>query len=230
MNQKPIIGIIGRVERPGATGKITVNENVRRSVIKHGGNPICLLLPQDINYTEVKSSEQPELTEEEKEMIRKEVSICDGILFPGGFKVNKAEKYLLNYIVEINKPLLGICLGMQTIGSYGAGLLTNEENNTGFNHSGEGNECCHYVTIDKSSKLYKIVDKDRIYVNSRHNYHIIPNESYKISAVSDDNLVEAIEFENKDFIIGVQWHPEDLNDEESKKIFDSFINACRGKM
>jgi len=230
MNRKPLIGIVGRVEFPGSTGKLVVNESVRRVVIKHGGNPMCLLLPQDINYTEVKSSEQPELTEEEKEMIRQEVDICDGIFFPGGNKINKADKYFLDYIIETNKPLLGICLGMQTIGSYGENLLTNEENATGPVHSREQDECYHYVTIDKSSKLFKIVGKDRLYVNSRHHYHLIPNENYKVVAVSDDNIVEGIEFENKDFVIGVQWHPEDLDDEESKKIFDAFIDACKAKM
>lgn len=47
----------------------------------------------------------------------------------------------------------------------------------------------------------------------------------KVSAESEDGLIEAIEFPNKKFALGVQWHPEDLfdTDENMFKIFRAFI-------
>ena len=42
-----------------------------------------------------------------------------------------------------------------------------------------------------------------------------------------DNIIEAIENPNCDFNIGVQWHPEYLDDLNSKKIFDCFIETIK---
>lgn len=47
-------------------------------------------------------------------------------------------------------------------------------------------------------------------VNSRHKYEIINVNNAIVSARSDDGIIEAIEFPNKRFTMGVQWHPEDL--------------------
>ena len=223
---KPVIGIVARVEYTGETGKMAVNEPVRRAIVAHGGNPFCILLPQDIEYTKTKYADQPELTEEEKEMIRKQIDFCDGVLFPGGFTTSKGEKYILDYVIQNDKPTLGICLGMQILGSYGAEALTNEPNPEGANHKSE-EEYVHYVTLDKESMLYKIIGQERFMVNSRHQYHLIPSDKYVVTSLSDDNIVESIEYKDKKFIVGVQWHPENLDDEPSHKIFNSFIDACK---
>ena len=44
-------------------------------------------------------------------------------------------------------------------------------------------------------------------------------------AFSNDNILEAVEYQNKKFIIGIEWHPEYLMDLNSLKIFDAFIEA-----
>lgn len=227
---KPVIGIIGRVEYPGGTGKIAVNESVRRKVVRHGGNPLCILCPQDVDYTNEKYEDQKELTEEEKEMVIKQISLCDGILMPGGFKFLRCERFILDYIVENNIPTLGICLGMQLISNYKKEEIWNEKNPEGFNHSSPDVDYVHYVTLDKNSKLYSIIGKERFMVNSRHNYHALPTEYCEIVAVSDDNIVEAIEIKDKTFQIGVQWHPEDLEDEQANKLFDRFIEEAKKNM
>lgn len=224
---KPIIGIIGRVEKGGGTSKLAINEPVRRAVIRHGGIPMAILLTQDFDYTMTKNSDQPDLTEEEKEMVLREVDLVDGIIMPGGSILSKNERYILNYAIEKDKPILGICLGMQFMASFGMDKLPNEPNATGVNHCVEGDGYVHYVTLDKTSKLYQILGKDRFMVNSRHNYHVVPNNLYDVVALSDDNLVEAIEFKDKKFAIGVQWHPEDLDDEQTNKLFDEFIKKCK---
>ena len=223
---KPIIGMIARVEYPGNTGKLVMNEYYRRTIVKYGGNPIVIMPPQDINYTETKYDDQEELTEEEKDMLFEQIKLCDGIVMTGGFKINKFDRFITEYLIENDIPLLGICLGMQIMSNYKRDKVWNEKNDSFIEHRVEEG-LVHDVTLDKNSKLYSIVKNDKFMVNSRHFYHAEPNENYDIVAVSDDNYIEAIEMKNKKFNIGVQWHPEDLNDDSSRRIFESFINSCK---
>ena len=80
----------------------------------------------------------------------------------------------------------------------------------------------HKIYINKDSKLYKIYNKELLFVNSRHHYRVVKTNNF-ISAKSIDGVIEAIEVLNKKFIVGVQWHPEDLNDE---LLFNEFIKNC----
>lgn len=82
----------------------------------------------------------------------------------------------------------------------------------------------HKITINKNSLLFKILNKEELTVNSLHSF-AIPNTYLNISAYSIDGIIEAIEDKNKKFFLGVQWHPELLNDIYSKKIFDYFISC-----
>jgi len=222
---KPIIGIVARVEYPGDTHKLVVREEIRNIVIKYGGIPISILPCENIDYTVTSYSSQNELSDEEKNMIVDQIKLCDGILMPGGFKINKFDRFISEYITDNDIPLLGICLGMQIMANYKKDLWI-EKNNSFIEHRVETG-LVHSVTLDKSSKLYEIIDKEKFMVNSRHYYHILPNQNYDIVATSDDNYIEAIEMKNKRFNIGVQWHPESMEDDTSHKLFKKFIDACR---
>ena len=225
---KPIIGIIARVEYPGKTHKLAMNEPVRRKIIEYGGNPILILPPQNIDYTEVSYNDQQELTKEEKEMIIEQIKLCNGIIMSGGFKINKFDRFIAEYVTDNDIPLLGICLGMQIMANYKKDLWI-EKNNSFIEHRVEEG-LVHNVTLDKSSMLYKIVDKDKFMVNSRHYYHVLPNDYYSISSVSDDNYIESIEMKDKKFNIGVQWHPENMDDDTSDKLFKKFIEVCSNNL
>ena len=91
----------------------------------------------------------------------------------------------------------------------------------------------HKVRIDKNSKLYNIIGKEEISVNSFHNHHATENDVYVVTSRSEDGLIEGIEYPSSTFNIGVQWHPEISYefDEYSKKVIDAFIQAAtiRGK-
>ena len=219
---KPIIGIVARVEYPGETHKLVIEEEYRMAIIKHGGIPLCICPCGNIDYTTTRFSNQEELTDEEKKMLIEQIKLCNGLLLPGGFKINKFDRFIAQYAIENDIPMLGICLGMQVIASYGRELW-NEKNNSFINHKVKG--LAHNITIDKSSKLFSIIKTDKIMVNSRHLYHVLPNDYFAISSVSDDNYIESIEIKDKKFIIGVQWHPESMNDPYSTKLFKAFLNA-----
>ena len=99
---------------------------------------------------------------------------------------------------------------------------------TGINHKqDDDNLLTHYVNIEKNSILYKILDKDKIKVNSFHRMMATPNEKLNIVAYSLDGVIEGVEIPNKKFILGIQWHPEiSYNiDENSKKIIDYFVEV-----
>lgn len=223
---RPIIGIVARVVTPDGDKELAVHDKFRRAIIKSGGNPICILPPQDIDYISTKYNDQKELTEEEKEMLISQIEMCDGILMPGGYKINKYDRFISEYATDKDIPLLGICLGMQIMSNYKKEQLWNEKNDSFIEHQVmEG--FVHEVTLDKSSILYSIVGNERFMVTSRHSFHALPNDYYDVTSVSDDNYIESIEMKNKKFNLGVQWHPEGLNDDPSKKIFKYFIDICK---
>ena len=86
----------------------------------------------------------------------------------------------------------------------------------------------HKVNIKKNSKLYEIINKQIINVNSRHKYYVT-NTNLDVVAYSDDNIIEAIEDKNKKFFIGVEWHPESMIEYDilENKLFSYFIECCR---
>ncbi len=145
------------------------------------------------------------------------INLVDGVILPGGDDIYDFEIGLVKYLYEKNIPTLGICLGMQTIGVSMNGELGKLNNSK---HKSK-NEYVHDIKIDKKSLLYKILMKKEIKVNSRHQDYLI-HTNLTIGA-KFKNIIEEIEDKDKRFFIGVQWHPENLNDDNSDKLFNYFI-------
>ncbi len=223
---RPIIGIVARVIESDGVVRTSISEGYRKMVIECGGIPIMITPPQNINYLEVRYDDQEELSIEEKEMLIKQIKLCDGIVLPGGNKINKYDRFIAEYVIDNDIPTLGICLGMQILSNYKKEKLWNEKNTSSIEHK-TTKKNAHYVSIDEKSKLYSIVKSKRLMVNSRHIFHVLPNPYLDSVAFSDDGYIEAIEIKDKKFIIGVQWHPETLEDEESKSLFIYFIDICK---
>ena len=224
------IGIVLRYSKlDNGRDILYMSERLRRTVQKAGGFVIPIVQVQDVNYNSTKYNEFDELLEEEKKNIDYYLNMVDGVIFPGGHKVTPFDKYVLNRCVELDKKVLGICLGMQLISSYNKEFKT-YLNNTYIDHDQEDdNILTHKVSINKDSKLYEIIGLEEILVNSYHDYHIedITDDLY-VSALSEDGFIEGVEIPSKTFIMGIQWHPEisyefDIN---SKKIIDYFIKIC----
>jgi len=223
---KPVIGIVARVEYPGDTGKLVVNDEYRKAVVEFGGNPFIILPPQKIDYGTTRFKDVPNFSLEEEQMLINQLKMCDGILMPGGFKMQRYDFFILDYAVKNDVPILGICLGMQIMANYDREVWNEPNDSKGVNHNVESGELVHFVKIDKNSKLYSIIGNDYFKVNSFHKMHVLSNSHYKIAAYSEDGLIEALEMPNKKFHIGVQWHPERMIDfEVSKRLFSSFIKA-----
>ena len=148
---------------------------------------------------------------------------------PGTYKLFEYDKFIYEYAFNKNKSILGLCGGMQLMGivdNNSSNVLA--KNNTDIVHFQRGVKYVHKLKIEKDTLLYKILNKDEIQINSRHNYHLTGVNDLKISAYSEDGLIESVEAKNKRFVLGVQWHPESMLefDEDSNKIFDEFISSC----
>lgn len=205
-----IIGIVGR---PGVIDDkqvLIAYRGLCERLYKYGVYPICLIpsLNEDGTFSPI-----------DLEYLKKEISICDGIILQGGMQMNDYDVEIAKYLYDEDIPTLGICLGMQTMGKANCGIVTSDANH-------EMNEdYCHDVEINNQSRLFEIIGYDVISVNSLHHDRVLKTDLC-ISA-SYDNVIEAIEDRNKKFFIGVQWHPELLHDSNCDKLFKAFFDACK---
>lgn len=168
---------------------------------------------------------------------------CDGLLLPGGADVNPKLYHqepdpsvteffdeiddldirLIHAFMQQNKPILGICRGIQIINVAFGGTLVQDIPN--HNQDTDRHQMSHSVSISKDSELYNLLG-DSLQVNSLH-HQIIDQlgEGLKASAYSPEGYIEAIEHPN---ILAVQWHPEALTNEcEHLKLFEVFIQKCK---
>lgn len=224
---KPVIGIPLRYQKLIDNRAIVyMSERMRRTVQLAGGFVYAISPVQNLDNIHTKGNEFPELTDSEKEDIDISLSMCDGIIFPGGIKFTPYDRYLLEMAIEKKIPVLGICLGMQMMSCYKKDieLLDVEGHNQEFDF-----ELSHCVKISKSSKLFEIIGKEEIMVNSFHKRCISSNDSFDICAVSDDGIIEGIEYKGDGFCVGIQWHPEISYefDDDSKKLIDTFVKECK---
>ncbi len=220
---RSIIGIVGRLYS-GESNIICVEE-IRIAVIKFGGIPL-LILPVDKDEMSCKNV----YSEEEIEDLKRVLNLCDGFILPGGDTWYRLDEVVIDYAIRRDKPLLAICLGMQALskvlsGEKKVGYDNTIKNDTLINHLEPNKNYVHSVIIDRNSKLYSIIGEEKIWVNSRHSYHVPELDNTLICARSSDGLIEGVELKDKKFIIGVQWHPEsNLEDKHSKKLFKSFFD------
>ena len=228
---KPIIGIVEWPYFDKDDDKIyeVVNEMVEKVSIS-GGIPIGIFPTQVEKFQLKKLNEIFSLNQLEKNDLNQSLNMCDAIIKPGALKIYGFERYIYEYALYKDIPYLGICAGMQMM--TGSTNIKNEDK--GINHRSK-DTYAHKVKILKDSLLYEILKQEEIMVNSRHSYHISDAGINSVSAYSGDGIIEAIENRNKQFQIGLQWHPETIEDENSKKLFDRLIEeaniyACKKKI
>lgn len=190
----------------------------------------------------------PAIPEDEN---RKRIETLEGILLPGGGDIDPSfygdtshgklervdntldrfELNLLRHAQETALPVLGICRGHQLINVYYQGTMYQDlpsEFPAGakktVSHRGKGVR--HEIIIDPASTLHELLGTDRITVNSLHHQAVKQlGKGLRVSARSEDGVVEGIEQENGGFVLGVQFHPEKLRggDPRMNALFLRFI-------
>ncbi|GGC77471.1 gamma-glutamyl-gamma-aminobutyrate hydrolase family protein [Vreelandella lutescens] len=123
---------------------------------------------------------------------------------------DELELSLLNRFIPQNTPVLGICRGAQLINVHLGGTLDPDIYTT---HEGlkRRRTVLPRKTVDivGGSKLYQLLGVTWCRVNSLHHQAVHhAGNGIKIVARDRDGLVQGIESEAHDFLIGVQWHPE----------------------
>ena len=180
--------------------------------------------------------------------------MSDGFLFTGGHDVSpelydeepleglvgsckkrdRMESAFLKKAIGNNKPVLGICRGIQFInaalgGSLYQDLPTQRPTDTEHHQDPPYDIPVHSVTVTVDSPLYKCLETGNIHVNSYHHQAVKEVAScLEVMAVSEDGLVEGLYLPKHRFLWAIQWHPEFsyLKDENSRRIFSAFVDSC----
>mgnify|MGYP003628569488 CR=1 FL=1 len=140
------------------------------------------------------------------------------------------ERSLVQGFLDRDKPVLGICAGMQMLACLQGCQLSPDVQQLVANpleHDRKG--ASHAVQVSSGSKLYDILGTSTLEVNSFHREAIatlVP--SVIASAHAPDGVIEAIEVPSQKFALGIQWHQELLEPTHpGALIFEGLIRACR---
>jgi len=215
-----IIGIICRPDK-NITNKnvFIINEKFKDIILTFRCIPIGIL-PNLKNINK-------KLNKKEIEDLEKILTICDGFIMQGGDNYYDYDRVILKYAIKNDIPVLGICLGCQIMASLYEDNLKIIDKNIYNNHNAN-EEFVHNIIIDKTSKLYSILKKEKIMVNSTHDEHIVDPGIYTVTSYSEDGIIESLEYTKNKFNIGIQFHPEkNFNDNNMYKIFKTFFDIVK---
>ncbi len=180
--------------------------------------------------------------------------MCDGFLFTGGHDVapemygeeplenlidscpkrDEMEPIILRKAIAADKPVLGICRGIQLINAALGGTLyqdlpTQFPSDVVHHATPPYDKRAHDVTITPGSPLHECLRQEMIPVNSYHHQAVRELAPGLASmAVSPDGLTEALYKPDHRFLWAVQWHPEFSwrTDPNSRRIFRAFVEAA----
>ena len=183
---------------------------------------------------------------------------CSGILVCGGWDIDpknyhsdmsplvkcgaewcdKQELQLLKWSLADDKPVLGICRGMQMLNIVQGGNLYTDiatdlpqasDHEISVKHE-TFTYLAHTLTVKSGSKLAKILESEEIKTNSLHHQAIKQiGENLIAVAHSEDGVIEAIEMPGKQFVVGVQSHPEALvsgTEPNWLKLFQALVQSA----
>ena len=173
----------------------------------------------------------------------------DGLLFGGGSDVyperyqgkpkqnvrydlarDEMEASWARAALEHDIPMLGVCRGMQMMNVFAGGTLFPDLSAFEKTYPTSFLKRIFYrkpIEIRTSSKLYAMVERERLCVNSIHTQAIDDlGQHFSAAALEPNGLIQSIEHSRHRFAVGIQFHPEFLLYRRfARDIFRSFINA-----
>ena len=225
--KRPVIGITGNYE--DLTCKL--GRGYYQSVVAAGGVPVVIPPVAD------------------KHVIVNTLEHIDALILSGGGDINplwageepspklhgiNQERDLPELLIArlaYNRqiPMLGICRGIQTLATAFGGKVAQDISDVAtIKHSQDADrsEPTHSVIIDEDSSLYDIYKSTKVMVNSFHHQAVAEaGDKFRVIAKSPDGIIEAMESSEFKSILGVQWHPECL--EEGLPLFQWLVNEAK---
>ncbi len=225
--KRPVIGITGNYE--DLTCKL--GRGYYQSVVAAGGVPVVIPPVAD------------------KHVIVNTLEHIDALILSGGGDINplwageepspklhgiNQERDLPELLIArlaYNRqiPMLGICRGIQTLATAFGGKVAQDISDVAtIKHSQDADrsEPTHSVIIDEDSSLFEIYKSTKVMVNSFHHQAVAEaGDKFRVIAKSPDGIIEAMESSEFKSILGVQWHPECL--EEGLPLFQWLVNEAK---
>jgi putative glutamine amidotransferase len=194
----------------------------------------------------------------DKTLLRTIYDLVDGLLLAGGEDVapahygeprhekcgpvfpdrDQVELTLARWAMDDGKPLLAICRGIQVLNVALGGSLYQDiqaqiprADKHDWHPGYPRNRLSHTAIIPPQTRLAHILGTTSLLVNSLHHQAIKDvAPGLTVAARAPDKIVEAVEAESHPFAMGVQWHPEELadNDVQAQRIFDALAETCQG--
>jgi putative glutamine amidotransferase len=182
---------------------------------------------------------------------------CDGFLISGGPDVDAKfygesnmpyngnispirdtlELFIIRKAIDLDKPILGICRGIQVMNVAMGGTLYQDIHSQIKNHNIIKHEQSapkwyptHEISIKKESWVWRSFLKEKAEVNSFHHQAVKElAEDFEVTSVSPDLIIESIEHTKNRFCVGVQWHPELMwqKNLEYMNLFKELVNQSK---
>lgn len=195
------------------------------------------------------------IIENNDSLIKVQLQQIDGLLLSGGYDVNpllygeeplpeleyilpERDEYeikLIHLAMEMNKPILGICRGMQILNVACGGTLYQDLSQFSLKHfkhqqKSKTDTASHTVEFVPNTNLHNIMGIDATKINTFHHQAIKDlAPGFVVNAKAKDGIIEGFEKKGEHFIIGLQWHPEMMMERDTSmlKIFHSFISFAK---
>ena len=225
--KRPVIGITGNYE--DLTCKL--GRGYYQSVVAAGGVPVVIPPVAD------------------KHVVINTLEHVDALILSGGGDINPlwageepspklhginqerdlSELLIARLAYNRQIPMLGICRGIQTLATAFGGKVAQDISDVAtIKHSQDADrsEPTHTVIVDEESQLFDIYKSAKLMVNSFHHQAVAEaGDKFKVVAKSPDGIIEAMESSEFKSILGVQWHPECL--EEGLPLFQWLVNEAK---
>jgi putative glutamine amidotransferase len=149
------------------------------------------------------------------------------------------ELTLVEWALADHKPVLAVCRGFQVLNVACGGTLfqdVSSEFPAAIKHdyfptaagAPSRDYLAHYVTVAPDTRLGRYLGAERVAVNSMHHQGIkllAPN--LVPAAWAPDGLIEGVEGANGQYLLAVQWHPEELTSQPGqRRLFTEFLAAA----
>jgi putative glutamine amidotransferase len=151
---------------------------------------------------------------------------------------DRTEIEALRFALERRLPVLAICRGMQLLnvalgGSLYQDLPSQCPSDISHSQTGSGahtrDETTHAVRVETASCLAAVFGASELATNSMHHQALKAlGEGIRAVAWAPDGVVEGVEMPAERWVLGVQWHPEELfaAHHHARRLFEAFVAAC----